>query len=67
MLGICSRLTVLLSSSAVDVHVFNGLPHGFRRFGTQLSQSATWDRVIADGVHWILNKSREISDTKVHG
>ncbi|KAF7591950.1 hypothetical protein BBP40_000858 [Aspergillus hancockii] len=43
---------MLLSENGVptDVNVFKGLPHGFRRFGDQLSASKKWDEVICQGI-----------------
>ncbi|RBR06159.1 uncharacterized protein FIESC28_11174 [Fusarium coffeatum] len=38
-----------------DVHLFNGLPHGFRRFGEQLSESERWDKVMENGIKWALS------------
>ncbi|KIX97710.1 uncharacterized protein Z520_06488 [Fonsecaea multimorphosa CBS 102226] len=45
------------------VHVFPGLPHGFRRFET-LKASRRWDEVIVEGIQWCLSDNRE-SSTKV--
>ncbi|KAJ4244177.1 hypothetical protein NW762_014558 [Fusarium torreyae] len=39
-----------------DIHVFKGLPHGFRRFGDQLTESKRWDSVMEDGIRWALSK-----------
>jgi hypothetical protein len=39
-----------------DVHVFDGLPHGFRRFGDQLTESKRWDSVMENGIKWALSK-----------
>ncbi|RSM06608.1 hypothetical protein CDV31_009037 [Fusarium ambrosium] len=39
-----------------DVHVFKGLPHGFRRFGEQLTESERWDKVMEEGIRWALSK-----------
>lgn len=36
-------------------HVFHGVPHGFRRFGAQLSASKRWDAAIDDGIIWCLS------------
>jgi hypothetical protein len=38
-----------------DVHVFKGLPHGFRRFGDQLTESKRWDAVMENGIKWALS------------
>ncbi|KAJ5127908.1 hypothetical protein N7448_008687 [Penicillium atrosanguineum] len=39
-----------------DVHVFRGVPHGFRRFGDKLPLSSKyWDQVMSDGVSWALS------------
>ncbi|CAK1363093.1 unnamed protein product [Cercospora beticola] len=40
---------------ATDVHLFKGVPHGFRRFGEKLSLSADWDKVMHDGIRWALS------------
>ncbi|CAI6081903.1 unnamed protein product [Clonostachys chloroleuca] len=40
---------------ATDIHVFKGLPHGFRRYGKQLSESARWDKVMENGIRWALS------------
>ena len=42
-------------SVATDIHLFKGMPHGFRRFGDQLSASKRWDRVIEEGIKWALH------------
>lgn len=52
-----------------DVHVYKGLPHGFRRFGAQLSAaSAAWDDTITGGIRWILDepKANEKINIQVH-
>ncbi|KAE8349761.1 Alpha/Beta hydrolase protein [Aspergillus coremiiformis] len=48
---------MLLSENGVptNVNVFKGLPHGFRRYGNQLSASKTWDEVIAQGIQHALS------------
>lgn len=40
---------------ATDIHVFKGLPHGFRRYGKQLSESARWDKVMENGIRWAIS------------
>lgn len=50
------RLTELNNRVPVDVHVFPGLPHGFRRVLGELAESARWDRAIEQGIAWILSK-----------
>lgn len=40
----------------VDVHMFPGLPHGFRRVLGGLAESERWDRVIEQGIAWVLSK-----------
>ncbi|KAH1668293.1 hypothetical protein KXV44_009122 [Aspergillus fumigatus] len=47
----------LLTDNGVptDVHVFPGLPHGFRVHAT-LSECKRWDSVMAHGVQWALSK-----------
>lgn len=39
---------------STDVHIFKGVPHGFRRFGDKLSESKRWDHVMERGVLWAL-------------
>ncbi|KAK3311947.1 Alpha/Beta hydrolase protein [Apodospora peruviana] len=42
---------------ATDIHLFEGLPHGFRRFGAdKLPECTRWDRVVAEGITWALSK-----------
>ncbi|KAJ5813017.1 hypothetical protein N7447_010040 [Penicillium robsamsonii] len=36
-----------------NVHVFPGVPHGFRRY-KDLSDSKRWDEVMSDGIAWAL-------------
>ncbi|SMY30012.1 unnamed protein product [Zymoseptoria tritici ST99CH_1A5] len=47
----------LLAENGVptNVHLFKGVPHGFRRFGDKLSASAHWDQVMHDGIRWALS------------
>ncbi|KAJ5690698.1 hypothetical protein N7462_005090 [Penicillium macrosclerotiorum] len=47
----------LLSENGVptNVHVFRGVPHGFRRYGDKLSASKKWDQVMSDGISWALS------------
>jgi hypothetical protein len=40
------------SSVPTSVNVFKGVPHGFRRFGDQLSVSKRWDEVMEEGIRW---------------
>lgn len=44
------------NSVATDVHLFHGLPHGFRRYGKLLCESERWDRVMEEGIKWVLCK-----------
>ncbi|QGI86797.1 hypothetical protein CEK25_013526 [Fusarium fujikuroi] len=39
-----------------DVNLFLGLPHGFRSHEEKLSAFNRWDKVIEDGVGWILSE-----------
>ncbi|RBR26106.1 uncharacterized protein FIESC28_01134 [Fusarium coffeatum] len=38
-----------------DIHVFKGLPHGFRRYGEQISESKRWDKVMEEGIKWAIS------------
>lgn len=39
-----------------DVHVFPGVPHGFRRYGDKLAASSKrWDEVMTNGISWALS------------
>ena len=38
----------------VKVHVFPGLPHGFRRFDG-LPSSRRWDQLVIESIKWSLN------------
>lgn len=46
----------MLNRVPVDVHMFPGLPHGFRRVLGKLEESARWDRAIEQGIAWVLSK-----------
>ncbi|KAH6652043.1 Alpha/Beta hydrolase protein [Truncatella angustata] len=41
---------------ATDVHLFPGLPHGFRRAGDKVADSERWDQVMEKGIIWALSK-----------
>ncbi|KAK4503232.1 hypothetical protein PRZ48_006660 [Zasmidium cellare] len=62
----------LLASSGVptNVHVYKGLPHGFRRrFGARLQEACdAWDATITEGIRWILSEpeATEEIQIKVH-
>jgi hypothetical protein len=45
-----------------DVHVFKGLPNGFRMMGNKLSASAEWDKVLLNGIQWALSKPNKAVD-----
>lgn len=51
-------LTIYCYSVPTDVHVFKGLPHGFRRYGEQLTESKRWDKVMEDGIRWALSNPK---------
>lgn len=38
----------------MNVHVFPGLPHGFRRFA-DLPSSRRWDELVVESIKWALN------------
>lgn len=40
----------------IDVHLFEGVPHGFRRYGDKLSASKRWDKVMEEGIVWALSR-----------
>jgi hypothetical protein len=54
--GFNRLLTVTWDRVPIDVHVFKGLPHGFRRFGEQLTESERWDKVMEEGIRWALSR-----------
>ncbi|ETS84327.1 hypothetical protein PFICI_02352 [Pestalotiopsis fici W106-1] len=39
----------------VDIHMFPGLPHNFRRVLNNVPESARWDRTIERGIQWLLS------------
>lgn len=43
-------------SVATDVHIFPGLPHGFRRAGKAVKDSERWDQVMEQGITWALSR-----------
>ncbi|KXS96065.1 hypothetical protein AC578_6369 [Pseudocercospora eumusae] len=51
-----------------NVHVFRGVPHGFRRFGDKLSASAHWDKIMFEGIKWALSRPSATGklDIEVH-
>lgn len=53
-------------SIPTNVHVFKGLPHGFRRFGDQLSASKAWDDVMHGGIRWALSKPQSSAELDIH-
>jgi hypothetical protein len=46
----------MLFSVPTKVHVFRGVPHGFRRYGDKLPGSKKWDEVMSEGISWALSK-----------
>ena len=52
-----------------DVHLFKGVPHGFRRFGDKLSASKHYDEVLHNGIKWVLSQPEAVGAMKVqvHG
>jgi hypothetical protein len=51
----------------VKVHVFPGLPHGFRRFD-DLPSSRRWDELVIENLKWSLSspKAQSNSDLLLH-
>ncbi|KAI5360137.1 putative alpha/beta hydrolase-3 [Septoria linicola] len=54
------------SGVATDVHLFKGVPHGFRRFGDKLSASRSYDKVMHDGIRWALSHPPANIEMVVH-
>ncbi|KAK4610628.1 AB hydrolase superfamily protein [Fulvia fulva] len=52
-----------------DVHLFRGVPHGFRRFGDKLAASKHWDEVMHNGIRWALSQPKPVDamSVRVHG
>jgi hypothetical protein len=46
-----------------DIHVFRGVPHGFRRYGDKLPGSKKWDEVMSGGITWALGKPAAVPFT----
>jgi len=59
----CSKYNAVTNfrSVPVHVHVFPGLPHGFRRFD-DLPSSRRWDELVVEGIKWSLS-----DDTMTYG
>lgn len=55
----------LTHSVPTTIHVFQGLPHGFRRFGERLSACQVWDKVIEDGVRLALKRPPPSTEYKI--
>ncbi|KIV80266.1 hypothetical protein PV11_07779 [Exophiala sideris] len=57
----------LLAANGVptSIHVFQGLPHGFRRFGEKLSACAIWDKVVEDGIREALKRPPRSTEYKI--
>ncbi|KAK4120121.1 alpha/beta-hydrolase [Parathielavia appendiculata] len=58
----------MLTESGVptNVHLFKGVPHGFRRFGDKLSASKKWDEVMENGIRWALGSHTACPAFSVH-
>ncbi|KAH8897964.1 alpha/beta-hydrolase [Thozetella sp. PMI_491] len=50
---------------ATDINLFQGVPHGFRRFGEKLSACERWDEVMENGIRWALNKPQATGEFNV--
>ncbi|KAG8631138.1 hypothetical protein KVT40_000278 [Elsinoe batatas] len=48
-----------------QINLFQGLPHGFRRFGAQLSASRRWDNVMAGGIRWALSNPASTGEFRI--
>ncbi|KAK1495285.1 hypothetical protein CTAM01_08740 [Colletotrichum tamarilloi] len=49
-----------------DIHVYKGVPHGFRRFGDKLSASKHWDETTDSGITWALTNPTATGEFKIH-
>ncbi|KAK3700471.1 hypothetical protein LTR37_015975 [Vermiconidia calcicola] len=49
-----------------NISLFEGVPHGFRRFGDRLSASKAWDKVMHEGIKWALSKPAPSADLDIH-
>jgi hypothetical protein len=47
------------------VHIFPGLPHGFRRFDI-LESSRTWDDLLLRNLEWLLKADGVGGDIQIH-
>ncbi|KAJ1328264.1 acetyl esterase [Microdochium nivale] len=59
----------LLTEAGVpsETYLFRGVPHGYRRFGSMLPlASAHWDRVMHEGIRWVLNNPQAQKDFAIH-
>ncbi|KAF2275284.1 alpha/beta-hydrolase [Westerdykella ornata] len=57
----------LLSEANVptDTYLLKGIPHGARRFGSQLKANAKWDEVHQQGILWTLSKPAATGNLEV--
>ncbi|KXJ88357.1 Alpha/Beta hydrolase protein [Microdochium bolleyi] len=59
----------LLTKAGVpnETYLFRGVPHGYRRFGDKLpSASAHWDKVMHEGIQWVLKCPQARKDFAIH-
>jgi hypothetical protein len=49
-------LTSYFTRIPTNIHVFRGVPHGFRRYGDKLPGSKKWDELMSGGITWALEK-----------
>ncbi|KAH7029590.1 Alpha/Beta hydrolase protein [Microdochium trichocladiopsis] len=59
----------LLTEAGVptETYLFRGVPHGYRGFGEKLPiASAHWDRVLHEGIKWVLSNPRAKEEFVIH-
>ena len=52
-------------SVPTNVNVFQGVPHGFTRFGDALPATEHWYRVFAEGVLWSLSAPAPAAEMEI--